>query len=305
MKIPPDLAHTLAVLVDEGSFDGAARTLGITQPAVSHRVRTLESLVGQVLLVRARPVRPTPAGEAVIRFARQLLHLEADAAAALGLTGDEARTSVPIAVNSDSLSTWFLPPLATLSARLPVVFDLHRDDQDHTVRLLEEGTVVAAVTSRSTPIAGCRVTPLGAMRYRPMATAAFHERWFPDGVTSDALARAPLVDFDRRDDLQTRWLNARAVATSMPPRHRVPASSEYADAVRAGLGWGQLLPFQADDLLERGLLRPLDDSHVEVPLYWQQWTLRSALLDEVANEIIAHAREVLVPLSPAEGRSRR
>ncbi len=301
MKIPAEHARTLAAIVDEGSFDDAARVLGVTQSAVSQRLRALESLVGQVLLVRSRPVRPTPAGEAVVRFARQIAHLEADAAAALGVAGDESRTSLPIAVNSDSLSTWFLPPLARLSARLPVVFDLHRDDQDHTVTLLEEGTVVAAVTSRSAPIAGCRVTPLGAMRYRPMATADFHERFFAAGVTEEALASAPLVDFDRRDDLQTRWLLERGVDPSSPPRHRVPASSEYAEAVRAGLGWGQLLPFQADDMVAAGTLVPLDASHVEVPLYWQQWTLRSALLDDVASEIVDHARGVLVGLS---GRAR-
>ena len=296
MRIPPELAETLAVIVDEGTLDSAARRLGVTQPAVSQRLRSLESIVGQVLLVRSRPVRLTTAGEAVVRLARQIAHLEADAAAALGIAGDADSTSLPIAVNSDSLSTWFLPPLVRLGERYPVTFDLHRDDQDYTVRLLEEGTVVAAVTSRSSPIAGCRVTPLGAMRYRPMATSGFHRRWFPHGVTTQALENAPLVDFDRRDDLQTRWLLARGVDPAVPPRHRVPASSEFADAVRLGLGWGQLLPFQADDALAAGSLIPLDDSHVEVPLFWQQWTLRSSLLDAVADEIVAHARRVLAPL---------
>lgn len=297
MRIPPELAETLAVIVDEGTLDAAAGRLGVTQPAVSQRLRALENIVGQVLLVRSRPVRPTEAGQAVIRLARQIAHLEADAASALGLVGGDTRTSVPIAVNSDSLSTWFLAPLVDLSERLPVVFDLHRDDQDYTVGLLEAGTVIAAVTSRSTPIAGCRVTPLGAMRYRPMATPEFHARWFADGVTAEALAHAPLVDFDRRDDLQSRWLVGRGVDPSLPPRHRVPASSEFADAVRWGLGWGQLLPFQSDDEVARGRLIGLDDSHVEVPLYWQQWTLRSTLLDAVADEIVAHARAVLGPLA--------
>lgn len=294
MKIPPELAETLAVIVDEGTLEAAARRLGVTQPAVSQRLRALENIVGQVLLVRSRPVRATSAGEAVVRLARQIAHLEADAAVELGLASVDTRASLPIAVNSDSLSTWFLAPLVRLGERLPVVFDLHRDDQDHTVGLLEAGTVVAAVTSRATPIAGCRVTPLGAMRYRPMATPGFHARWFANGVTDAALESAPLVDYDRRDDLQSRWLTARGVDPSRPPRHRVPASSEFADAVRCGLGWGQLLPFQADDGIASGALIPLDDSHVEVPLYWQQWTLRSALLDAVADEIVDHARRVLV-----------
>lgn len=295
VKIPPELAETLAAIVDEGSFDGAAFRLGITQPAVSQRMRSLERLVGQVLLVRSRPVRPTPAGEAVARLARQIAHLEADTVAELGIAEADARTSLPIAVNSDSLSTWFLAPLARLSDRMPVVFDLHRDDQDFTLGLLESGTVLAAVTSREAPIAGCRVTPLGAMRYRPMATAEFHRRWFAAGVTDATLTDAPLVDYDRRDDLQTRWLRARGVDPALPPRHRVPASAEFAEAVLLGLGWGQLLPFQAEEGLADGTLIPLDDSHVEVPLYWQQWNVHSALLDQVAEEVVAHARSVLSP----------
>lgn len=295
MKIPPELAHTLAVIVDAGSLEAAAADLGISQPAVSQRLRNLESIVGQVLLVRSRPVRATQAGEAVVRLGRQIAHLEADAVAALGIAEDAAVTSLPIAVNSDSLATWFLPPLARLGATLPVVFDLHRDDQDFTVGLLEAGTVIAAVTSRARPIAGCQVTALGAMRYRPMAATSFFERWFPDGVTVPALEQAPLVDFDTRDELQTRWLVARGVDPRRPPRHRVPASSDFADAVVMGLGWGQLLPFQTEAALEAGRIVPLDESHVEVPLYWQRWNVRSTLLDAVEDEIVRSARRVLDP----------
>lgn len=296
MKIPPDLAQTLAAVVDEEGMDGAAYLLGITQPAVSQRIRALESIVGQTLLVRSRPPRATEAGETVIRLARQFARLEADAAADLGIGGEVGMTSLPLAVNSDSLSTWLLPALISLGERLPVVFDLHRDDQDFTVGLLESGTVMGAITSREKPIAGCRVTALGAMVYRPMATAHFHERWFAKGVTQAALAAAPVVDFDRRDDLQTRWLTARGVDPLLPPRHRVPASSEFAEAVLGGLGWGQLLPFQAERAEAAGELLPLDDSHVSVPLFWQQWNIRSTVLEAVAEEIVGHARRVLAPL---------
>ena len=79
MRIPFDLAETLAVVVDEGTLDAAARRLRITQSAVSKRVKALESLLGQVLLVRSRPTRPTAAGVVVVRLARQLALLEHDA----------------------------------------------------------------------------------------------------------------------------------------------------------------------------------------------------------------------------------
>lgn len=292
MRIPLDLAATLAAVVEEGTLDAAARRLHVTPSAVSQRIKSLEEQLGRVLLVRAKPARATEAGAAVVRLARQLTLLEHDTLAELGASDDASLISVPLAVNADSLATWFIEPLARLAARHPLVFDLHRDDQDFTAGLLETGTVTAAVTSRATPVAGCRVVGLGRMRYEAVATPQFVERWLPDGPTIAALAAAPLVDFDRRDDLQTVWLRERGVGT-LPPRHYVPASHDFARAIILGLGWGLLPSFQSAAALEEGSLVRLGGDAVDVPLYWQQWNLRSPLLDAIAEELIAEGRRVL------------
>jgi LysR family transcriptional regulator, chromosome initiation inhibitor len=294
MRIPFELAETLAAVVDEGTLDAAARRLHVTPSAVSQRIKTLEEQVGRVMLVRAKPARATPAGAAVIRLARQLALLEHDALADLGVDQDGARISIALAVNADSLATWFLEPLARVAARVPVVFDLHRDDQDFTAALLESGTVMAAVTSRAAPVAGCRVVTLGTMRYEAVATPGFVQRWLAGGATPAALAEAPLVDFDRRDDLQTEWLRAQG-ADAAPPRHYVPASSDFARAVGLGLGWGLLPRFQSAEGLAAGTLVPLGGAPIDVPLHWQQWNLRSPLLDAVSAELVAEARRVLAP----------
>lgn len=293
MRIPLESAETLAAIIDEGSLDGAARRLQLTPSAVSQRLATLERRVGRVLLVRAKPARATEAGQAILRLARQLRLLEHDALAELGI-GD-GTVSIPLAVNADSLATWFLEPLATLSRRLPVVFDLHRDDQDFTADLLESGTVMAAVTSNQQPVSGCRVTPLGVLRYRALATPDYVARWLPEGVTPAGLAVAPRVDFDRRDDLQSRWLIERGVDPAGVPRHFVPASSDYARAVRLGLGWGLLPRFQSAQAVSAGDLVDLDQPAIDVGLFWQQWNLSSALLDQVGELVVAHGRRVLDP----------
>jgi len=294
MKIDPELAATIAVVIDEGTFEAAARRLNVTPSAVSQRIKSLEQQVGRVLIVRTKPARATEAGEAIVRLARQLALLEHDALSALDL--DEARgraITIPLAVNADSLATWFLAPLARLSSRHPLVFDVHRDDQDFTAALLESGTVMAAVTSQSTPVAGCRVRPLGVLRYEAVATPGYVARWLPDGTDAAALARAPFVDFDRRDDLQTDWLRARGVAPEGIVRHYVPASHDFAAAVRSGLGWGMLPPLQSADALADGTLVKLGGPPISVALYWQQWNLRSPLLTEIADEIAAEAARVL------------
>lgn len=291
MSVPLDLARTLAVVLDEGTLDAAARRLHITPSAVSQRIRALEDRLGRVVLLRTKPVRATDAGRAIVRLARQLDLLEHDALAEIG-ADDSGTAVVPLAVNADSLATWFLAPLARLSDRRRVVFELHRDDQDFTAALLESGTVMAAVTSRETAVAGCRVRPLGMLRYEAVASAAFVTRWFPAGVDGDQLAVAPVVDFDRRDDLQSQWLAARGV-TGTPPRHLVPASHDFATAIILGLGWGLLPRFPSEDHLASGALVPLGGPPIDVPLFWQQWNLTSPLLDAIADEVVAEGRRVL------------
>ena len=289
VRIDPELAATVAAVADEGTLDAASRRLRMTPSAVSQRLKTLEQQLGRILVVRSKPVRLTEAGETVVRLARQMALLEHDAWGGLGLDeGETGRTRIPLAVNADSMATWFLPPLARLSAGHGLDFDLHRDDQNFTARLLESGTVMAAVTSESAPVTGCSVSPLGVLEYHAMAERGFCERWFAQGVTAQALVAAPFVDFDRRDTLQHDWLEAMGVSHQDVPRHYVPASADYALAVRLGLGWGMVPVLQQTE----GLV-PLGGPPLRVELHWQQWNLRSPLLDTIAGEVADEAMRVL------------
>ncbi|MFB7252141.1 LysR family transcriptional regulator ArgP [Microbacterium sp. NPDC056234] len=293
-RIPLEAAATVAAIVDTGSLDQAARALSVTPSAISQRLKSLEEQVGRVLIVRGRPATATAAGEAIVRLARQVALVEHDALSDLGLDDAEAtRIAVPLAVNADSMATWFLSPLARLARDRRIDFDLHRDDQNFTARLLESGTVMAAVTSEDSPVAGCTVAPLGVLSYQAMATPEFVSRWFADGVTPASLQRAPFVDFDRRDSLQHSWLASQGVDEVGVPRHYVPASHDYALAVTLGLGWGMVPALQASEGTDSGALRPLGGEPIRVPLYWQQWNLRSELLDAIAAEIAAEATRVL------------
>ncbi|MGE3446329.1 MAG: LysR family transcriptional regulator ArgP [Microbacteriaceae bacterium] len=290
MRFDREQLETLAAVVDAGTFDAAARVLSVTPSAISQRVKAFERELGRVLVVRSKPVRATASGAALIRLARQLALLEHDAVEALGESG-EGRVTVPIAVNADSMATWILPALARAAERLPVVLDLHREDQDHTAALLGDGTVMAAVTSQSQAVPGCTVTRLGRIRYRPAATRAFAARWFPDGVTADALAVAPVVDFDRSDELQTRYLRSVSRRRLEPPRHYVPASADFADAIALGLGWGMLPDSQRE--ARPGVVDLAPGDAIDVPLFWQQWNLRSPLLDAIAADVLSEARSSL------------
>ncbi|MFG1952742.1 LysR family transcriptional regulator ArgP [Micromonospora sp. NPDC048830] len=288
--------RTLAAVAGEGSFEAAARLLHVTQSAVSQRIKALEETVGQVLVRRSRPCRVTEAGRPLLRLAGQLALLErealADARSPLGSARTRAR--VPVVVNADSLATWFLGALARLPGELALSFDIRQDDQDHTAELLRDGSVMAAVTAQREPVQGCRVRPLGAMRYRALATPALVDRWFPDGLTASALAEAPMLVFDRKDRVQHRFLRSVTGRELAPPVHYVPSVPAFSEAIRLGLGWG-LVPEQlAAADLGCGACVDLDpDRTVDVPLYWQHWRLDSVVLGALTDAVHAAAAEAL------------
>ncbi|WP_344393905.1 LysR family transcriptional regulator ArgP [Streptomyces vastus] len=298
-ELPLDQVRTLLAVVDEGTFDAAATALHVTPSAVSQRVKALEQRTGRVLLIRTKPVRPTESGEVVVRFARQLARLERDAHTELGMTGSEEPTRLSIAVNSDSLATWFLPALTRVSEELRLCYELHREDQDHTAALLREGLVMAAVTSSPDPVAGCSVRSLGRMSYVPAASPGFAARRLGDRLDQplrDVLGDAPVVCFDRRDDLQDGFVRRlrRGRDGASPMRHFVPTSEGFVEAVAAGMGWGMVPVIQAAPLLDAGRLVNLaPDRKIDIPLFWQQWKLDFPALATVAEIVAAAAAEVL------------
>ncbi|MEU0675914.1 LysR family transcriptional regulator ArgP [Streptomyces sp. NPDC006172] len=296
MDLPLDQVRTLLAVVDEGTFDAAAAALHVTPSAVSQRVKALEQRTGRVLLLRTKPVRATESGEIVVRFARQLARLERDTRSELGLSGDGEPTRVSIAVNADSLATWFLPALVKVSQEPPLAFELHREDETRTAELLRKGLVMAAVTSSPDAVAGCSVRALGRMRYIAAAHPDFAARHLDGVPLAEGLARAPVVTLDRSDELQDTFVRRlrRGRGGAGPVRHAVPTSEGFVDAVAAGLGWGLVPEAQAGALLESGRLTPLAPGRfLDVPLYWQQWKLDSPALAAVAEAVTATARDAL------------
>jgi LysR family transcriptional regulator (chromosome initiation inhibitor) len=293
MELPVELVRTFAEIVAAGSLDAAAANLSVTPSAVSQRLKALESRLGRVLVVRSKPVTVTEAGQVVLRLARQLAAIEQDALTELGL--DEHAAGIPLAVNADSLATWFLPALAPLAAT-GMTFELFRDDQEYTAGLLESGTVSAAVTSRQRPVAGCSSRPLGAIRYLPVASPAFASRWFGNGQDAAAFEAAPLVDYDRRDALQTRFLTGLGADATRPPRHYVPASADFATAALLGFGWALVPEQQSVPALADGRFVRLAGLPVDVPLHWQRWKLDSPVLARIEDAVVAAARSALRPV---------
>ncbi|MEU7995693.1 LysR family transcriptional regulator ArgP [Micromonospora sp. NPDC049060] len=279
--------RTFAAVVREGSFEAAARSLHVTPSAVSQRLKALEQSVGQVLVQRTKPCRATDAGRPLLRLAGQVALLEREALdAARPALGGPAPTRVTVVANGDSLGTWFVGALARLPTELALLFDVRRDDEDHTAELIRDGTAMAAVTAQREAVQGCRVERLGAMRYVALAETGFAARHFPDGLTEAALASAPMMAFDRKDQLQQRFARTVTRRRLDPPVHYVPSFDGFNEAVRLGLGWGLVPERIARADVAAGRCVDLGAGrHLDRPLYWQHWRVDSTTLDALTAAV--------------------
>ena len=296
----PDALECLAAILEEGGFERAAQRLSITQSAVSQRLRALEAQVGTVLIVRSRPLRPTAAGQLMLKHAKMMRLLRADlekdlkelAPSSTGGAREEERISV--AINADSIATWALPALTDL-ARAGLPIEIITDDQEFTHEWLREGQVLGCVTSLGQALRGCRMEALGTMDYVAVAAADFAAVHCPKGLTAHNFHKLPFVAFNRKDHLQHEFVTqAFKLPRVMLKQLFVPSSEGQVRAVLAG--WGvSVVPYLAvRPLLDSGQLVNLAPRHkLGVTLYWHCWNLSSDVLDSLSTALRAAASHSL------------
>lgn len=297
------LLEALAAVSREGSFDGAARALHLTPSAVSQRVKLLEERVGSALVVRGRPCAATPAGRHLCRHLEQVGLLERELTGVLPwVTAQAAATPAAVlrvAVNADSLGTWFPGALARFAAQDGACVDVSLDDEVHTAEWLRTGQVLAAVSARAEPVPGCRSQPLGRMRYLATASPAFVARHFRAGVEAASLAAAPTMVFDRSDQLQRRWIRRVCRRDLDPPAHGLPATQAFLDAALAGLAWGMNPEQLVRPHLAAGrLVELMPDTPLDVPLHWQHARLCPPAVERLTRAVATEARARLRPVRP-------
>jgi LysR family transcriptional regulator (chromosome initiation inhibitor) len=293
MPDPAQLA-ALAAIDRRGSFELAAADLHVTPSAISQRLKALEETIGTLLIRRGQPCTATPTGLRLIRHHDEIALLDRQLAEDLPHLSPGPMT-LRLAVNADSLATWVIPARAATQGLL---FDLVIDDQDVSQDWLKRGEVVAAITAHPGPLQGCDTQPLGALRYRATASPAFLRQWFPDGITPQALARAPTLTFSDKDRLQEQWA-ARITGTrnrAALPTHRMASSQAFVEACLCGLGWGMNPePLVAGHLAAGRLVDLSPDSPLDVALHWQFTRLAAPALRPLTGALLRAARNALIP----------
>lgn len=285
----PVALECLATIVETGGFEKAAQRLHVTQSAVSQRLRALEEQAGSVLVVRSRPLRPTRAGQLLLKHTQQLRLLRADLARELQelaphAAGGEGGMCMAVAVNADSIATWALEALTPL-VHAGVPLEVITDDQDFTQEWLRSGEVLGCVTTVSQALQGCKVQPLGSMRYLAVASPEFAAQHLPQGLDRHNFRQVPFLCFNRKDDMQSEFVSRllglkQVVLQSL----YLPNSQVQVRAVEAGWGVGVLPELLVQDRLSNGCLVDVaPGTMLSIELYWHCWNLSSSLLQQLTD----------------------
>lgn len=296
----PAALECLAAIVEEGGFERAAQRLNVTQSAVSQRLRALEAQVGSVLIVRSRPLRPTSAGQLLLKHTKQLRLLRADlerdlqelAPSAPGSGREDERIS--IAINADSIATWALDAVHDLvRQRLPL--EIIADDQDFTQEWLRSGQVLGCVTTLKQAMRGCRMVPLGAMHYVAVASSSFAQKHLPNGLTAHNFREVPFLSFNRKDDMAAEFVARTFGLKRVALNHLfVPSTEGQLHAVKAGWAVGVLPELLVRPALVAGDIVDVSPGHtLPIQLYWHCWNLESEVLEALTQALIeASARDL-------------
>ena len=289
--------RALAVLdavASHGSFDKAALALGITQSAVSQRIKALEDASGRLLIIRGQPAVPTGLGQRLIVHHRNVKLMEASLDIDLG--NSVSMPEIAIAIDADSLATWFPDTLYALLAPPRCQLDVRLADSDSALQMVRDGSVFGCVTAESgTAIdaaAATSVTPLGTLRYVCVATPVFAGHWFGDGFIAEAVQLAPAVV--GRHGLLARFLAEQLNMREPFPHHTLPAEAARRGCVHDGLAYG-LMPqrLAAPALATERLVDLLPGSTLDMPLSWHAWTLDTPFTKLLSEQIVKSARDYL------------
>jgi len=293
------LLQALAAVVDQSGFERGARHLGLTQSAVSQRIKLLEARLGQPVLVRTPKLAPTPLGRRLLNHVQQVRLLEHDLLDQIPALG-EREQRLRLAINADSLATWWTPVTGSFCREHDVLLDLVVEDQDVALKRMRDGEVAGCICATSRPVQGARTHPLGSMRYRALASPDYVARHFPQGLSHDALREAPAIVFGPDDRLQHRYLEMRGYQEPFP-HHLCPSSEGFIQLAQSGMGYGLIPERQVFRELQEGSLVDLDsDSFIDVLLYWHHWRHGGSTLDALTAHLLAQCNYWLTPFDVSQ-----
>jgi LysR family transcriptional regulator for metE and metH len=286
-----------------GSVTRAGTRLHLTQSALSHRLRSIESRLGTALFLRlGRKMVPTAAGERVLATAQRVLD-------ELGRTESEVKVLAKSGVGLLRLCTqcytgyhWLPPLLKTFNAKHPGVdVEIAVDATHRPVDALLENEIDLAVITATVEDSRLHVRPLFEDEMlavvapgHPLASRAYIE---PSELAAEHLL---VYRNDRRDNyVFNRILNPAGIE---PTRiSKVPLTEAILELVKAGIGVAILARWAIEPAIDAGVVKAIRVTKRGVIREWSAATLRARPEPRWQADFIALLRD----RAPARSRQAR
>lgn len=285
--------EALEAVIKERSFQKAAATLFISQSAVSQRIHQLELTVGQPVLVRSPVINPTTAGQQLLAHQRQVKLLESSLKEKLPFQKvGVGFQSIAIALNTESLSTWFIEAIKFAAVQERIILELFTDDQDRTIDYLRTGKVWGCVTSVSRAPHGCISTYLGEMIYKCVATPQFVKKFLLKGINGKTLLNAPAAIYGEYDEMHSNYLKNifKTYKSGRAIQHYVPSPQGLVEFVLGGMAYALLPGLSVNTFLRQGKLVDLmPEKPLRLKLYWQTQELQTEVTTRLSEAIVSYA----------------
>lgn len=287
MDFDYDSLAVLSAVVRTGSFETAAKSLNVTQSAVSQRIKQLEDRVGSVLIIRGRPCAASEDGLLLCQHFEQITLLRHEVSEQLFGDAGKTKGKIRIAVNNDSLATWFPAVVERAANELNLYLEVVPDDQEFTEDRLRSGDALAIVTSSKNPIPGCEIFALGEMEYLAIASKGYVEKYCAKGVSLGAVSQSPSIRFDRKDTLPHQWLETAFDDTARLSSHFIPSYEGHLISCRRGIGWA-MMPNEAvaSEITNGELVELVPGARVNTPLFWHTRSKSSSVLRRLSEVVL-------------------
>lgn len=289
------LLSALNAIVENQSFELAATKLFISQSAISQRIKTLEEAIGQPVLVRSQPITPTRTGAKLLSHYKKVQQLESELLPNLLPDKPMKPLKISLAVNADSLATWFVQAITPVVKDALIELNLLIEHEKRTLDKLRSGEAIGAVSVIEKPLKGYRSFKLGNMEYSLVSSSRFKAKYFQQGVSKQSLKMAPAISYDHKDDMHNAYI-AKHFKLSADEYycHTVKSSEAFVSLAKAGMAYCLLPKLQILDELKSGELIDLcPDKQLVSTLYWHSWILVKGVNKALSQEVIRTGQAIL------------
>jgi LysR family transcriptional regulator for metE and metH len=263
--------ETLLALSECGSLSKAAERLCLTQSALSHQLKALETHYGAAVVEKnIRPLRFTAIGERLLTLARSVLPLVAEAGRDIARLAEGHAGPLRVAVHCHNCFDWLMPAMDSDRSLWPEVeLDIISGFVVDPLPLLERGEAeLAVIHDKQPPHAHVVFSPL--FRYESVALmSARHRLASKTWLDAADFAEETLITYPVPDEMLDVMKHCLTPAGINPKRRTAELTVAILQLVASGRGIAALPSWTVGNYIERGYVvsRPIGEAGLRCELY--------------------------------------